>query len=448
MNQRLEKARSWLRVADFWPKTRRAWVQAMAGSALVLGGILMAVLTALARRWDEPEMARLAAIASLVFVALIIIFVIPPLFRSARAEIALFDLPVRVGAGGWLFLTLLAVVAFAAANTGNNLLFLIFSALVSTLFVALAAGRMALRELQVQARFPDHIFAGESAPVLVALQNSKRLWPSVSVFVEARAVFERKMSRRALGYFVYVPARSRVEQRSEQLFDRRGRWKVIGFDLSTRFPFGFFRLRRRLHARDVEIIIYPKPEPIGDELHLLPMALGQSETARRGTGHDLYSLRDYQPHDSLRYVDWKATARARRLIVREFTAEEERRVHVLFDIMRREEDDNWSQRFERGVTLAASLVAHFIAERMEVRLSLGEERGEYGRGRDHLYACLRRLALVEMPERTVTAEAGAGSWQAMVPPEKEDEEYLILLTSAPHGSIPTYVWRRSHVIHV
>ncbi|MER3429204.1 MAG: hypothetical protein C4334_14155 [Pyrinomonas sp.] len=448
MNRLIEKERSRLGAAGFWPKTRRDWLQAVASGALVLGGVFMAVLTALARRWGEPEMARLAAIASLIFVALIIIFVIPPLFRSARAEIALFDLPVRIGAGGWLFLALLAVVTLAAANTGNNLLFLIFSTLVSTLFVALAAGRMALRELQVQARFPDHLFAGESAPALVAVQNSKRVWPSISILVEARAVFDGKMHNRALGYFVYVPARSRVEQRIEHRFDRRGRWKVIGFDLSTRFPFGFFRLRRRLHARDVEIIIYPKPEPIGDELHLLPMALGQSETARRGTGHDLYSLRDYQPHDSLRHVDWKATARARRLIVREFTAEEERRVHVLFDTMRHEEGNDWSQRFERGVILAASLVAHFVAERMEVRLSLGEETGEYGRGRDHMYACLRRLALVQTPERVLTAVASARFWEVLVPPEKDDEEYLILLTSAPHGSIPTYVWRRSHVIHI
>ena len=31
-----------------------------------------------------------------------------------------------------------------------------------------------------------------------------------------------------------------------------------GFELSTKFPFGFFRHRRRLSAQEAEIIIFPK----------------------------------------------------------------------------------------------------------------------------------------------------------------------------------------------
>ena len=42
-------------------------------------------------------------------------------------------------------------------------------------------------------------------------------------------------------------------------------------------------------------------------------------------------MRDYQPQDDLRHIDWKATARSRRLIVRQFTAEDERRVTVALE---------------------------------------------------------------------------------------------------------------------
>ena len=80
---------------------------------------------------------------------------------------------------------------------------------------------------------------------------------------------------------------------------------VTGFELSTGFPFGFFRLRRRLRARDVEIVVYPKPRPASDELHLLPINAGRMASARRGAGQDLHSLRDYQPHDDVRHIDWK-----------------------------------------------------------------------------------------------------------------------------------------------
>jgi uncharacterized protein (DUF58 family) len=253
--------------------------------------------------------------------------------------------------------------------------------------------------------------------------------------------------RRVLAYFMYAPHRSKVEQRAAQTFDRRGRLVVTGFELSTRFPFGFFRLRRRLRARDVEIVVYPKPGEAGDELHLLPIDAGHSEATRRGAGQDLHSLREYQPLDDVRHIDWKATARQGRLIVREFTAEEDRRIHLALDTMTTDTGEAAAVRFERGVTLAATLAAHFLGERAELRLTIGDEAGRAGTGREHLYACLRRLALAEPTlvsaarreefyRRLVTEHSGA------------TDGYVILLTVAAPGTIPADLWRKSHVIYL
>ena len=44
------------------------------------------------------------------------------------------------------------------------------------------------------------------------------------------------------------------------------------------------------------------------------------------------------------------------------------------------DDDDCSERFERGVVQAASLIKHFIDERAEVRLVLGEDVGPFGSG--------------------------------------------------------------------
>ena len=143
----------------------RAWRNAVLGTAVVLCGVGAAAVTLWGRRTGDWELARLGALASLLFAGLIVLFVVPPLARSARAEAARLDLPFQVTAGGAVFISIYAVVTFAAWNTGNNLLFLVFSVLTSTLFVAWSAGRASLRELAVSARFPDHIFAGDSAPV-------------------------------------------------------------------------------------------------------------------------------------------------------------------------------------------------------------------------------------------------------------------------------------------
>ncbi|MGB7924985.1 MAG: DUF58 domain-containing protein [Pyrinomonadaceae bacterium] len=445
----------------------RAWRNALASMLLVLAGLGTAIVALVARRTEDAQLAAVASIASLVIVLLIIVFVVPPLVRSARAEVARLGLPLEVTMGGAIFLGILSIVGFAAWNTGNNLLFLILSVLASTLFVSWAAARASLRDLVVSARYPDHIFAGEAAPVIVTLRNTKRLLPSFSIMVEARSqsgqrrpgkkgrkkLQRPRIGKASLAYFMYVPHRAAAEQRVEQLFARRGHVLIVGFELSTRFPFGFFRRRRRLRARNVDIVVYPKPEPIGDDLHLLPMNAGRLASVRRGAGHDLLSLRDYQPQDDLRHIDWKATARSRRLTVREFTAEDERRVTIALDTTGASDaaqEKDYLARFERGVTLAASLLAHFVEERAEVRLMLGQDAGRYGSGREHLYACLRRLALVA-PVRADDDEAtrhAAGALESIPSSPVADSNYVILLTTASPGTIPSNVWRTSHVIYL
>jgi uncharacterized protein (DUF58 family) len=425
---------------------------------LVLAGLTAALVTLLARRAGENGLAGAAAVLSLLIAALLTIFIVPPLARAARTEIATIDFPFEPTSGGGVFLIIIIVVAFAAWNTANNLLFLVFSLLCSALFVGWIAARATLKDLTVSARFPDHIFAGEAAPVIVTLRNTKRLLPSFSILVEARgpkhdveqAARQRKQHhKRMLAYFSYVPNHAAAEQRVDQLFPHRGHVLIDGFELSTRFPFGFFRRRRRLRARNVDIVVYPKPEIISDELHLLPMNAGRTASLRRGAGHDLFSMRDYQPQDDLRHIDWKATARSRRLTVREFTSEDERRITIVLDTsVPSNADDPTDERFERGVVQAASLLKHFIDERAEVRLVLGDEVGPFGSGIEHLYRCLRRLALVSPVRSDIESSAKAAVRRSATANRQLEPDYAILLTAAPPGSIPAPVWRTSHVIYL
>lgn len=446
--------------ASSFPK----WRNVLLGTLLVLVGLTAAFITILARRTDNYFLAAITAALSLVTAALMLIFLVPPLARSARLEVKRFDLPIDMTSGGGIFLLILFVVAFAAWNTGNNLLFLVFSLLCSTLFVSGVAARASLRDLIVSARFPDHIFAGEGAPVIVTLRNAKGLLPSFSILVEARGPKDaggagggkrrvRDFHKRQLAYFTYVPHHAAAEQRVEQFFATRGHLLITGFELSTRFPFGFFRFRRRLRARDVDIIVYPKPNPVSDELHLLPAYAGNMASLRRGIGQDLFSLRDYKPQDDLRHIDWKATARSRNLTVREFTAEDERRITIVLDTRDSANSDDTAdflERFEKGVVQTASLLKHFIGESAEVRLMLGNELGPYGSGLKHLYDCLRRLALV-MPQKQNGEGLFASSSETLTPKKEDDvfdEDYAIVLTTAAPGSIPARIWRASHVIHL
>jgi len=67
--------------------------------------------------------------------------------------------------------------------------------------------------------------------------------------------------------------------------------------------------------------------------------VGRSDTGNTagvpvGSGLELHGLRDYRPGDPRRSIDWKATARARRLITREFTEDQHLEIMIAIDVSR------------------------------------------------------------------------------------------------------------------
>ncbi len=401
----------------------------------------------------------MAALVSLVCVVLSGVFVLPSLVSAARREGSLFDFVARPTTAGFVYLIVLFFVTYAAWSTGNNLLFLIFSVMLSALFVTLAAGRASLRDLAVGVRFPDHIFANEAAPVIVSLYNRKRRLPALSALVKARhRILQNKSDAKEanaatrqipLVYFMYLSPRARVEQKGEIVFPQRGQTSIVNFDLVTRFPLNLFRLRRRFYARDINLIVYPKPQALSEELQLPPSAHGQIASLRRGTGHELHSLRRYRPQDDLRHIDWKATARTRQLTVREWMAEMEPRVHIQLQTMIGQEPDA-PERFERGVTLAASLMQHYTREGANVRLTIGDTSGDYGMDKAHFYDCLRRLALVA-PSQVTSSDEGVFVSTAQEVASNSfhaGDDYTILITATASDSTPADARHNLQIIHL
>lgn len=419
------------------------------GAFSIFCGLTLAFLTIWANRSGNLRLASAFALLSLLFVVLILVFVVPPLARSASIEASQLDLPFEFTVAGALFLGILTVVGFAAWNTGNNLLFLILSVLISAFVVSFVVGHISLKKIDVRMRFPEVIFVGQVTPIKVTLLNRKKIFATFSVVTEVRG-FDRRKSlvvedlerilpykwiekfikppviRYKLGYFAYVPRNSFQTIQMGHIFRRRGRFIIKDFELSTGFPLGFFRHRRRLLTGEAEVVVLPRIKSKGVEFSASLSRSGDLVKLQRGSGVDLFSLRDYQPQDDIRYVDWKATAKSKRLIVRDFAAEDRRKVQVVFDsrilvsleekreyfrYLRVKERENFtaiSQKkqvrkrqvsfdivFEEGVSEASSLLFYFDKEQAETRLVLNEEVGHFGRGRKHLYEQLRKLALVE-----------------------------------------------------
>lgn len=457
------------------------------GLSVVFLGLGLAFFTIWAQQANYTQLAGYAAAASLVFVLLIFVFVIPPLARSASTEAAQMNLPFEVTTGGAIVIGLIMIVGFAAWNTGNNLLFLVLSFLTSSLIAGFIAGNFCLKKLDVKMRFPETVFAGEKTPILVSLHNRKRLFPTLSVLSEVRGkdrersfvyedvrkILSPKWAKRiaspplikhTLDYFVRVPQRGSVENKVEHIFRHRGRFIIRDFELSTKFPFGFFRHRRRLPAQRAEIIIFPKLIEINEEMTEIPLDAGKLVINKHGLGQDLLALRDYQPLDDIRRIDWKATARVRNLIVREFAAEDDKRITVFFDtrlpkeksekkitlrekIAAEQKGDKSlfsSERFEKGISRTASLLANFTAEQAEIRLIIDEEAGEYGIGREHLNECLKRLALIEPDYRRDVRISGEKLEEIF---SERENSYTFLVTTEKKEKLPAEMIYNAKIIN-
>src|SRR5262245_8983389 len=269
---------------------------------------IIALLSSVAADQHSTHLAAIAAGISLLLALIGALYIIPRLARNVRLEILRFAIRTSVTLEGLLFIIFLIIIGFAAWNNGNNLLYLVLSAMIAFLIAANLIARVSLADVSVQLRFPDHIFAGEPANISVTLINHKRFAPSYSLMIEAlsegaeedeelqasdRSEGESESRAPGLGrlaYFVLTPSQSSARQRGEHTFRLRGRYPITGFRIATRFPAGFFKKWRRVDATG-EIVVYPKPKPLDDFYHALPMLVGQVRSHLRGSGDDLYGIR-------------------------------------------------------------------------------------------------------------------------------------------------------------
>ena len=538
---------------------RQAWRDFFITVFLLGLAFIIALFSSVAADQQSGQLAAIAAAISLILALIGALYIIPRLARNVRLELLRFAIRTSVTIEGLLFIVFLMIIGFAAWNNGNNLLYLVLSAMLAFLIAANLIARISLADVSIQLRFPDHIFTGEPANISVTLQNHKRFMPSYSLMVEAltegedekdeeedskevRGAEEQRRGGVAenndspqrlrpstpmrptssagsglgkLAYFVLAPARSSARQRIEHTFKVRGRYPITGFRIATKFPAGFFKKWRRIDATG-EILVYPKPQPLDDFYHALPMLAGQIESHARGSGDDLYAIRRYHPSDHMRYIDWKATAKSMSMMVREHMREDEWRLTIVFDTalppgvktassqpapdaktggqidpdklaglqLARQNADDFRERFERAVRMAASLANHFILERAEVELISPSDQHNVvsGSGQEHLYKILGALATLQPTEPPDDPKAGEPprrrgwslrrtrgqkpsepasqpgnggrkpnggiAWRLLddVPVLRDERRFKVLITSARKGTIPGHVWRSAHVV--
>jgi len=220
---------------------------------------------------------------------------------------------------GWLFFLLVFAVGFAALNTGNNLLYLVLSLMLSFLVLSGVLSEGALRGIRVERRLPFDWVAGRPGRVVLEITNAQPRTGSHAIVVEDLGRDPRAAADAVLGrVFAMRVEPGATEARSyRHVPAARGELAFHGFRVSTRFPFGLFTKSREI-ARDARVVVYPRLAAH----HPPRRRLGEPRTHFDTTGADtpaaeVAGLRDFAPGDTPRRIHWRASMRRGALLVRE-----------------------------------------------------------------------------------------------------------------------------------
>jgi len=364
-------------------------------SLLLVVAFFLALASSAANRNGWTAIAVAAAIAALVSAAVVASTLIPRLLKRIRLEYWF----ARITKRGVFFLLLVGMIAIATFNTGNNLLIIALSFLLSALLVSGMFSNLVLYGLRVHLQVPDRIHAGRKTVLKIGLQNLKRRLPSFSITL--RGCGPQKESpasgdfSRIENHFPYIQPGGTVSLSMACTFERRGVYPVGGFEAGTLFPFGFFSRRRRIESRG-QITIYPALIDLNDLILRHPVIQGSETRHRKGKGTGLYNIRDYQRGDDARFVNWKSTAKLSRLMVKEFLLEEEEEfLHLVFSTFLPATDERTLDRFEKALSTITTLACRFRDQGRSFSFYSGEYETELNGSAQNFKGLLDYLAWVQ-----------------------------------------------------
>lgn len=284
---------------------------------------------------------------------------------------------------GKRFLIAIGLIGFASLNTGNNLIYLIFSMMLSIAVIAFFLAFINLSMLRIRFLFREPIYADTPFRLDIEIENPK---PFSSYSVTILPPFE--ISRRL--FLSVIKKGFNRTGFDDVTIKRRGRYHIRNFKTMSGFPFIFMYLYRTI-SYNTEVIVYP--QIIDVSLLIKGIQPLSSEGGRPRIDHDgdLLFVREYVFGEESRRIDWKATARMQKVMTKVFSRSDERLATIILDNGGQCEDSV----FEKAVSVTASLVSEFIQRDYYVRLITCGKVVPFGKGRSHLFKVLDILAGIQ-----------------------------------------------------
>jgi uncharacterized protein (DUF58 family) len=210
-----------------------------------------------------------------------------------------------------LYVASTLLLGVAAVNTGNNLLFLVVSAMLGFMAVSGVLGWLNIRGLSVAVRTPDEVYAGLETVVSIRIENRKRFLPS---FLITATVSGSTVS------FILLDPGQPATGSLLLAFQGRGMHGVPGAVISSPFPVSFFVRFTAVHVQG-SFPVFPAPHPCA-----VPQPDGKQDagsanfSSAKGYDGELAKISDYRGGESLKLIHWRLSAKHEVFKVKEMTA--------------------------------------------------------------------------------------------------------------------------------
>ena len=275
-----------------------------------------------------------------------------------------------------------------AINSGNNLVYLTFTTVLSFFVLSGLLSYFNLRKLEVSLSPPNSIFAKSSTYVIVRIKNYSPI-PKLAVRVET-PLFKKN--------FEYIREKGEASKKEKISFPKRGQFVLDSFVVRSFFPFAFFERKKEIHNK-IDFIVFPAIYPV--RVKIKGSINGENNIQKKGRSSEFFSLREYREGEDIRSIHWKTSARLNKLM----TIENEKEVSQKFVLFI--DNSNYcykdADEFEKAVTLVASLAYKLIHQGKDVSL-VSEENFLYGHSATHLRNILTFLSLIELKEKLPLVE--------------------------------------------
>lgn len=333
----------------------------------------------------------------------------------------------------WIIFLLLPLVLLPALVTGQEFLYRLVYLLLAIIVLAFLWAWYNSRGIVVERWLrSSRAQVGGLAVERVVARNPGR-WPRFWVEIRDHSTLPEHQVGRLIPS---MPAGRELSWTVKTLCHRRGEFSLGPITLVASDPLGLFQMSRPLPGAS-SLIVYPMTVPLPG---FTPPGgqLSGGDAIRRRTQEittNVASVRDYLPGDSFNRLHWPSIARTGRLISKEFELDPTADVWLLLDMEARVQANAPKEApvegfplfraprpwrvvpttEEYGVTIAASLAKHFLAQKKALGMVTYGQRREMvqvDRGERQLSKVLEALAVIraqgQVPLAEVIAAEGGG----------------------------------------